>query len=140
MFVFSFVCSDGLDPTVGQAETSEWALCGTVQSRAQVLRRSTFCLLLPPSNHSLLSTPTLQARLLECLQAGSVPVLLSPSLALPLSEVVDWRQVALLLPLQRVTELHFLLRTIPHSDLFALKRQGRLVLQTYLASPPAMVE
>ena len=99
--------------------------------------------MLPPPP-SLLSTPTLQERLLECLLGGSVPVLLShqPSLSplLPFSSVLDWSLASLTLPLQQVTQLHFLLRTLPHSDLFTMKRQGRLFLSHYLSSPSKVAE
>merc|ERR1719186_2073112 len=61
-------------------------------------------------------------------------------LILPLSEVIDWTKAAIILPVQRITELHFLLRTFPHSDIFTLKRQGRLVMETYLSSAGNMFQ
>ena len=137
-FHFSFTCSLA-DPSLPSALPTDWALCGSLTSRATSLAKATFGLILPPSNRSLLTTPLLQARLLECLLAGTIPVILSPDLLLPLSEVLDWSQAAVILPVQRITELHFLLRTLPHSDIFAMKRQGRMILQTYLSSPSAVL-
>ena len=136
-FHFTFACS--ADPSLGPTASTDWALCGDQHTRAATLARATFGLVLPPSDTGLLSPPHLQARLLECLLAGTVPVILSPDLLLPLAEVLDWSRAAVILPLQRITELHLLLRTLPHSDLFALKRQGRLLLQTYLSSPGAVL-
>lgn len=49
-------------------------------------------------------------------------------------EVIQWRRVAIFLPKARVTELHFLLRTIPDEDIVRFRRQGRLVWEHYLAS------
>jgi len=137
-FDFTFACSP--DPDQEPVDPGDWALCNQQESRLGRLEKATFGLILPPADTNLLSTPSLQARLLECLLAGTVPVVLSVDLALPYGEVVDWRRVAIILPTQRITELHFLLRTLPHSDIFALKRQGRLVLQSYLSSPRAIVE
>ena len=54
---------------------------------------------------------------------------------LPFSERLDWNRAALFLPLARLTELHFLLRTFSDEDLFARKRQGNLFWRNYLATP-----
>lgn len=40
----------------------------------------------------------------------------------------------------RVSELHFLLRSIPDSDLLAMRRQGRLVWEKYFATLQAVVD
>jgi len=138
-FTFTFSCAS-TDATLGALAPTDWALCGTAASRGSALAGATFALVLPPSNRSLLSTAHLQARLVEALLAGAVPVILSTDLLLPYGEVVDWSRAAVLLPTQRVTELHFLLRTLHHSDVFAMKRQGRLILQTYLSSPSAVLD
>ena len=133
--LLSFSCGAG--GVAAGARPGEWAQCGERAGRLARLQRATFCLLLPPPDRALLSTSALQHRLLECLEAGSVPVLLSSDLLLPYSQLVDWGRVALSLPSPRVTELHFLLRSLPYPDIFAMKRQGRLVLTRYLASPAA---
>jgi len=133
-FHFAFACKSR-DPSLGDIEPGDWALCGDQATRKSALGNATFALILPPSNQSLLSTSHVQARLVEALLSGSVPVILSQDLLLPLAEVVDWSQAAIILPLQRITELHFLLRTVPHSDVFSMKRQGRLLLQNYFSSP-----
>merc|ERR1719509_630755 len=138
-FTFTFSCAS-TDATLGALAPTDWALCGTAASRGSALAGATFALVLPPSNRSLLSTAHLQARLVEALLARAVPVILSTDLLLPYGEVVDWSRAAVLLPTQRVTELHFLLRTLHHADVFAMKRQGRLILQTYLSSPSAVLD
>jgi len=137
-FSFSFSCqaSSSSSPP---CSPGEWCLCGSQESRLSVLKESTWCLVIPPALPCL-STPSLQLRLTECLRAGSVPVILGSQALLPLQEVVAWRQAALLLPTSRVTELHFLLRTFSHEDIFSMKRQGRLILQHYLASAQHVVE
>ena len=138
-FHFTFACKSR-ELSLGPLEPGDWVLCDDQATRKSALTNATFALILPPSNRSLLSTHHIQSRLMEALLAGAVPVILSQDLLLPLGEVVDWSQAAIILPLQRVTELHFLLRTVPHSDLFSLKRQGRLLLQTYFSSPSTVLD
>ena len=134
-FLMSYSCKD-----VRTKATGEWALCGSEESRLVRLRKATFCLILPaPVSSDIISSVGLQTRLRECLVAGSVPVILSAEVRLPFSEVIDWTEAAIILPRQRVTELHFLLRTFIHSDIFSMKRQGRMILGTYLSGSQAIM-
>ncbi|KAK3914714.1 Exostosin-3 [Frankliniella fusca] len=120
---------------------ADWSMCGTEASRQAVLRQSTFALLLAPANASLVTTATLQARLWEALRDGAIPVILGGDrLHLPYSEVIVWRRVALILPLSRASELHFLLRSVSDSDLLAMRRQGRHIWQTYGASLQSILD
>jgi len=137
-FLFSFSCSS-LDQRLS-VEDTDWMLCGDKESRKKRLLKATFCLILQPSNRMVISSPVIQTRLIECLEAGSIPVVLSRDISLPLDEVVDWSKAAIILPVQRVTELHYLLRTLPHSDIFTLKRQGRLIHETYLSKHESMIQ
>lgn len=67
--------------------------------------------------------------------SGAVPVILGgDQIKLAYDEVIQWGRVAIFLPKARVTELHFLLRTIPDEDIVRFRRQGRLVWERYLAS------
>jgi len=137
-FLFNFSCKR-LDNLYATFET-EWALCGSEGTRKESLQKATFCLVLPPSNRLLISSESMQVRVLECLHAGSVPVILSREILLPFHEVIDWSQAAIILPVQRITELHYLLRTLPHSDIFHLKRQGRLILEHYLSTKRQVIQ
>lgn len=49
-------------------------------------------------------------------------------------EVLSWRRAVLIIPKSRISELHFLLRSIPDSEILSLRRQGRLLWETYMAS------
>ncbi|XP_034250029.1 exostosin-3 [Thrips palmi] len=119
----------------------DWSMCGTEASRQALLRKSTFTLILVPSNASLVSTATLQARLWEALRDGAIPVVLGgDTLLLPYSEVVVWRRAALILPLSRASELHFLLRSVSDTDLSAMRRQGRFIWQSYGASLQSILD
>lgn len=110
---------------------------------AEVLLQSTFNIIITPHSDSVV-VHDMQVRLYEAMKAGSIPVFVCDpdcvrtKTLLPFYEFVDWTRAALFVPLARITELHFLLRSLPDSDLFAMKRQGRLVWQSYLGSGPAV--
>ena len=83
----------------------------------------------------------MQGRIYEALRAGAIPVILgSDQIELPYSETIDWRRAALMLPKVRVTELHFLLRAVPDTDLLNMRRQGRLIWERYLSSVQSTVD
>ena len=134
-FLMSYSCQG-----VRAEATGEWTLCGSEDLRLARLRKATFCLILPAPVTADTVSSAVQTRLRECLVAGTVPVILSAEVRLPFSEVIDWTEAAIILPRQRVTELHFLLRTFIHSDIFSMKRQGRMVLETYLAGRQVILE
>lgn len=118
----------------------DWALCGTDSSRKNILKDSTFALILPPLEKRVSSTLML-ARIYEALRSGAIPVILgADEVRLPYSETIDWRRIALLLPKARITELHFLLRAIQDGDLLLMRRQGRLIWERYLSSVQATVD
>lgn len=118
----------------------DWSLCGTDSSRKNILKDSTFVLILAPGRHVVSST-LIQARIYEALRAGAIPIILgADQIQLPYSETVDWRRVAIMLPKARITELHFLLRAVPDTDLLVLRRQGRLVWERYLSSVQATID
>lgn len=118
----------------------DWSLCGTDSSRKQVLRESTFALLLAPGGKEASST-LLQARLYEALRSGAIPVILGgDQVLLPYADTIDWRRIAIILPKGRITELHFLLRAVPDSDLLSMRRQARMIWERYLSSVQATVD
>ncbi|XP_030387094.1 exostosin-3 [Scaptodrosophila lebanonensis] len=138
-FVLQFQCVPATEQHDSDAVT-DWTLCGSDSSRKQLLKDSTFALILPPLSQRVSSTLML-ARLYEALRSGAVPVILgADELRLPYSETIDWRRVALLLPKARITELHFLLRAVQDADLLLLRRQGRLIWERYLSSVQATVD
>ncbi|XP_038627377.1 exostosin-like 3 [Tachyglossus aculeatus] len=112
----------------------EWALCGRREDRLRLLRASTFALIIAPGDPRLLATAGAALRLFEALEAGAVPVVLGEQLRLPYHDVLRWSEAALLLPKARVTEAHFLLRSLSDGDLLAMRRQGRFLWETYLAT------
>ncbi|KAH8415869.1 hypothetical protein KR222_002318, partial [Zaprionus bogoriensis] len=138
-FMLQFQCVPATE--VQESDTlPDWTLCGSDSSRKQLLKDSTYALILPPLGQRVSSTLML-ARLYEALRSGAVPVILgADELRLPYAETIDWRRVALLLPKARITELHFLLRAVQDADLLLLRRQGRLIWERYLSSVQATVD
>ncbi|XP_042902881.1 exostosin-3 [Parasteatoda tepidariorum] len=134
-FFFQFSCAGSSSP----GYDSEWLMCGTHETRLEVLQDSTFSLLVSPSDYNIISTPQIHVRLIEALQTGAVPVVLGDHVHLPFDEVVDWRRAAVILPKARVSELHYYLRTISDSDIIAMRHQGRLLWEHYLAGPRQVV-
>ncbi|XP_045106982.1 exostosin-3-like [Portunus trituberculatus] len=135
-FLLHFTCRGG----GGYGDLEEWRMCDTESMRTQVLRESTFSLVLAPPSPQELTTVTLQARVYEALKYGAVPVVLGNHVELPLSETIDWRKLALVLPKARVTEIHFLLRSLSDADLLFMRRQGRMVWERFFGSTQVLVD
>ncbi|KAF5283760.1 hypothetical protein FQA39_LY17198 [Lamprigera yunnana] len=133
-FYFEFECIPANDDNINIG-LQDWALCGTDSSRKSFLKDSTFVLMFAPSTTEYISTTLLQARIYEALRSGAIPVILGgDQVRLAYDEVLQWKRICIFLPRVRITELHFLLRTIPDSDILVMRRQGRLMWEKYLAS------
>ena len=123
-----------------KASNSNTGLCATFTKRSDLLKKSIFTLILSSSKLSDISF-----RLTEALESSTIPVIICMSNCdnfkdyLPFAEVIDWSKATIFLPVARITEIHFLLRSFVDSDIFALKRQGRLLWQNYLGSGPAVM-
>lgn len=132
-FHFSFSCpGEKLTGFFG-----EWELCADKQ-RTEVLRNSTFSLIIAPSNQTVISSALTSIRLFESLKFGAVPVILG-NVELPFAELIDWKKAAFMLPRGRITELHFFIRTVMDADLLSMRRQGRIFWERHLASTDAII-
>uniref|UniRef100_A0A6A7FTA7 glucuronosyl-galactosyl-proteoglycan 4-alpha-N-acetylglucosaminyltransferase n=3 Tax=Hirondellea gigas TaxID=1518452 RepID=A0A6A7FTA7_9CRUS len=137
----SFLVQFSCQGAGGAAGEEDWQLCGGEDYRAEVLQMSTFSLILTPPSSTLVSSVGVVSRLFESLKHGAVPVILGgDAMQLPLSEVLDWSNIAIVLPKARVSELHFLLRSYSDADVLLLRRQGRLVWERYLGSSQAQLD
>jgi alpha-1,4-N-acetylglucosaminyltransferase EXTL3 len=118
----------------------EWALCGDILYRQEILRQSTFSLIIYEAG--VTSSFNFQLRLSEALKEGPIPVIICVNIdcdiirrqSMPFSEVIDYKQLVLFLPAPRLPELHFILRSWSDSDLSKARHTGRLIWQTYLGS------
>ncbi|KAM5247127.1 exostosin-like 1 isoform 2-T2 [Ctenodactylus gundi] len=91
-----------------------------------VLPNATFCLI--PGRQAEAS------RFLQALQAGCIPVLLSPRWVLPFSEVIDWTKAAIVaderLPLQVLAAL----QEMAPARVLALRQQTQFLWDAYFSS------
>ncbi|XP_020748760.1 exostosin-like 3 isoform X1 [Odocoileus virginianus] len=125
-----FTCKNQPRPSL----PTEWALCGEREDRLELLKLSTFALIITPGDPRLLVSAGCAARLFEALEVGAVPVVLGEHVQLPYQDVLQWSEAALVVPKPRVTEVHFLLRSLSDSDLLAMRRQGRFLWETYFST------
>ncbi|XP_077631787.1 exostosin-like 1 isoform X2 [Crocuta crocuta] len=96
-----------------------------------LLPDATFCLI--PSHRSA------ALHFLQALQAGCIPVLLSPPWELPFSEVIDWTKAAIVadkrLPFQVLTAL----QEMPPTRVLALRQQTQFLWDAYFSSVEKVV-
>ena len=67
------------------------------------------------------------------LHNGAIPVIVGNKNSLPFSDLLDWNKAAVLLPVQRLTELIFILRSFHIDDVSAMKAHGRFLFETYFS-------
>ncbi|KAK2724514.1 hypothetical protein QYM36_001122 [Artemia franciscana] len=133
-FLIHFKCINN----VLSAEEEEYALCGTYQSREEILKESTFSLILSPQDFKITSTKSVQQRLYESLKFGAIPVILG-YIDIPFQNEIDWSRAAIIMPKARATEVHYLLRTISDADVLSLRRFGRIIWDKYFKTAETVV-
>lgn len=113
---------------------TEWALCGEREDRMEVLKASTFALVIASGDSQLVASAGCGMRLFEALEVGAIPVVLGDHTRLPYHHFIRWSEAAVIVPKPRVTELHFLLRSLSDNDLLAMRRQGRFLWEAYFST------
>jgi len=143
----------------------EWLLCKSEADRASILKKSTFTLIPCTIDEKSVSTPVILVRLFESLKYGVIPVILGvDQVEMPFDEVrtkrvrgklffirayqfdairiqvIDWRKAAIMIPVARISELHWLLRSVPDNDLLSMRRQGRILYDKYFATGQSVMD
>lgn len=113
---------------------TEWALCEEREDRMEVLKVSTFALVIAPGDGQLVASAGCGMRLFEAMEVGTIPVVLGDHVSLPYHQFIRWSEAAIMVPKPRVTELHFLLRSLSDNDMLAMRRQGRFLWETYFST------
>lgn len=113
---------------------TEWALCEEREDRMEVLKLSTFALVIAPGNGQLVASAGCGMRLFEAMEVGTIPVVLGDHVSLPYHQFIRWSEAAIIVPKPRVTELHFLLRSLSDNDVLTMRRQGRFLWETYFST------
>ena len=134
-FLFDFSClGQKMESLVG-----EWTICDSENRREELLKSSTFSLIIAPTNYSVSSTTSIQIRLYESLKNGAIPVILGDYIHLPFSDMIIWNRAVLTLPKSRITELHFYLRSFSDSDILSMRYHGRIIWETYLGTTKSII-
>ena len=118
------------------ANYSDWQLCWSRSVRAKILKESTFSLIIQLGDDQ---TMTL-VRLMEALQYGAIPVLISDNVTLPFNDVIDWYRAAIILHEAQFSQMNLILRAILVNDLLSIRRQGRFLWEAYLSTTKSVLE
>uniref|UniRef100_A0A0R3S276 Exostosin domain-containing protein n=1 Tax=Elaeophora elaphi TaxID=1147741 RepID=A0A0R3S276_9BILA len=99
---------------------------------------SVFALILFQSGQN--PTTAFHDQLLAAFQYGAIPVITTLQPPLPFMDWLDWRRAVYTLPLQRLPELHFILRSFAPADILEMRRQGRFLFENYLIDKKVVAE
>lgn len=107
----------------------------------QLLKESTFYVILITSNSDTESSFSISHQLVTSLKTGAIPVILGGNfIRLPYDEVIDWRKAAILLPIERTTELYLVLKSFSDPDILEMKRWGMMFYERYLKDLSANIQ
>lgn len=102
------------------------------EERRRLRSSSMFCFLL--ESHDFLQD------FMDSLQSGCIPVIFSSTQKLPFDELIDWRRATHRLPLARLPEAYFIIRSFEANDVLEMRRMGRMFFETYLASRSSIAQ
>jgi len=103
-----------------------------------VLINSVFTIIITSSNNSISQYPA--KMLYSALKSGTIPIILGSDRDLPLRGYITWEDAVIALPRPRITELVYILRNIPESDIIEFRKQGRRIFTEFLSSTTRMAE
>jgi len=108
----------------------QWCLCS--DHHAVESERSSIFVMIP--NCANMPSYQFTYRIYRALINGAIPVLLGDFYQLPFSDFISWEKAIVSFPLQRVTELEYILRNILESDIMSYKKHGRIIFNDYFSS------
>ncbi|KAI3906521.1 hypothetical protein MKW98_009429 [Papaver atlanticum] len=100
------------------------------QSYAKKMGQSKFCLC--PSGWEVASP-----RVVESIFAGCIPVIMSTSYLLPFSDVLDWSQFSVTIPVQKIPMIKDLLKSISVSEYTKIHRRLKQVQRHFTVNRPS---
>lgn len=109
----------------------EFLICMNESERMEVLKRSTFSLILPSNNISHKSTEIIQFRITEALKFGAIPVIFGDDLVLPFIEIFDWRNAAIIIPVSLIQDINLILKKYTVNTIMSMQHAGKLLYQAF---------
>lgn len=107
--------------------------------RERMIELSTFHIIIPEESFDM--DPETNNLIYMALSRGSIPVIVgSERVKLPFNEGIDWRLSSILLPSDRLSEIHFILRSLGPADLYSLKYNGWRIFESYMATSKQIVD
>ncbi|XP_071137090.1 exostosin-like 3 [Mytilus edulis] len=97
----------------------------------EVMTRSTFSLILPSINISHKSTEIIQFRITEALKFGAIPVIFGDDLVLPFSEIFDWGNAAIIIPVSLIQDINLILKKYTVNTIMSMQHAGKLLYQAF---------
>ncbi|XP_043256356.1 exostosin-2 [Colletes gigas] len=92
-----------------------------------ILQTSTFCLVIRGARLG-------QSTLLECMAAGSIPVIIADSLIMPFYGVIDWTRAAIFIREVDMLSIISVLKKVSKQRIIELKEQGAWLYKKYFKS------
>ncbi|KAF3422411.1 hypothetical protein E2986_02534 [Frieseomelitta varia] len=98
-----------------------------------VLQTATFCLVIRGARLG-------QSTLLECMAAGSIPVIIADSLIMPFHGTIDWTRAAIFIREVNILSVISVLKKISQQRIIELQEQGAWLYEKYFMSMEKITE
>lgn len=106
--------------------------CKDERPVADILKNAVFNVLFTPEN--LEDLEKFFNDILMSLTSNTIPVIIGECKHFPYSDFIDYKKFTIIIPVARLTEIHYILRTMKKTDIYLIRKHGRFIYETYFAS------